>query len=162
MGRVRSLDRVVPYVAKGKSDSVKTLKGRTLKPQKNSVNGYFYVQLGRGNMFTVHSLVALAFIGERPPGALVLHADGNGENNAVENLSYGTPMENKEDSIEHGTFCAGEAHPQSKLTTAQVIDMRRRHKNGESMAKLSLAFGVSYLTARNVLNRKTWRWVRED
>lgn len=161
-GRVRSVDRVVPYVANGKAKSSKSLKGKVLKQTKNAVNGYLYVHLGRGKISTVHALVALAFIGCRPKGAMVLHKDGNRENNSSENLEYGSSLENRKDSIKHGTACFGESHPQSKLTASQVLEMRFRAKGGEPVSRLALEFGVSYLTARNVVNRVTWRWLDEN
>lgn len=51
----------------------------------------------------VHSLVAAAFIGPRPPGADVRHLDGNPGNNRFTNLVYGTRSENNYDSVRHGT-----------------------------------------------------------
>lgn len=161
-GRVRSIDRTVPYVARGKATSTKFLKGVVLAQTKNSVNGYLYVHLGRGKIDSVHSLVALTFIGPRSEGALVLHGDGNGENNALKNLEYGTPIKNQEDAIKHGTFCSGEAHPQAKLTALQVVDIRKRAKAGEAMSRIALSLNISYLTIRNIVSRKTWRWIRED
>lgn len=51
----------------------------------------------------VHILVAAAFIGPRPDGAQIRHLDGNGLNNEVSNLMYGTPSENLADAVRHGT-----------------------------------------------------------
>jgi hypothetical protein len=51
----------------------------------------------------VHHLVAEAFIGPRPEDAVVRHFDGNSDNNAASNLSYGTPSENSADQVRHGT-----------------------------------------------------------
>lgn len=63
-----------------------------------SGNGYLYTA-GR----TIHSLVCEAFHGRRPEGAEVRHLDGNRLNNAAENLRWGTPSENRHDSVRHGT-----------------------------------------------------------
>ena len=161
-GRVRSLDRYIPYIAKGKAESKQFRKGRILVQTKNSVTGYLYVHLGRGKIDSVHSLIALTFIGDRPQGAFVCHKDGNRENNARDNLEYGTPLENFGDMVSHGTMCNGEKHPQAKLTAAEVIDIRKRAKAGEPMSRIALSSGVSYLTVRNIVNRKTWRWISED
>lgn len=52
---------------------------------------------------SVHSLVAEAFLGPRPEGQEVRHLDGNGMNNDVSNLVYGTRQQNQRDRVEHGT-----------------------------------------------------------
>ena len=50
----------------------------------------------------VHTLVAQAFIGERPsPEHEVLHNDGDPWNNSVSNLRYGTTRENAQDRERH-------------------------------------------------------------
>lgn len=101
-GRVRSIDRKVSHAASGHI----TLKGRMLKPAKGK-RGYFHVNLTkerRGKTFTVHRLVALAFIGEPPfAGADCCHWDDDKENNHVSNLRWGTRSDNVQDSIRNGT-----------------------------------------------------------
>lgn len=77
--------------------------GRLLKPGKAS-HGYYTVSFGRNNSKTVHSLVALAFIGPCPKGMEILHIDGSRTNNALSNLRYGTRTENILDAIKHGSW----------------------------------------------------------
>lgn len=77
--------------------------GRFLKPGKAS-HGYYTVSFGRNNSKTVHSLVALAFLGPCPKGMEVLHIDGTRTNNAVSNLRYGTRTDNILDAIKHGSW----------------------------------------------------------
>ena len=104
MGRVRSVDRLLyHYNWRAKANRAHKIKGRMLRPGKAS-HGYFTVALGRGNSRTVHSLVAEAFIGPRPEGCEVLHADGSRDNNRAANLRYGTRSENNLDAVKHGTL----------------------------------------------------------
>lgn len=67
--------------------------------------GYLTVTLsrpGERHAYTVHRLVAEAFIGPKPEGWHTCHRDGDKTNNAVANLSYGTPSENEHDKVRHG------------------------------------------------------------
>lgn len=72
-----------------------------------SGSGYMYVKVvdnsGRSRSRTAHSLIAEAFYGPRPDGLEVRHLDGVYTNNTPGNLCYGTPSENRYDSVRHGT-----------------------------------------------------------
>lgn len=72
-----------------------------------SGSGYLYVKvvddMGRKRSRTVHTVVAEAFHGQRPEGMEVRHLDGVRTNNSAANLCYGTPSENRYDSVRHGT-----------------------------------------------------------
>lgn len=77
------------------------IKERTINSQ-----GYYCVSLsrdGKSRMFNVHSLVAKAFLGDCPKGQCVRHKDGNRLNPLAENLAYGTPADNHEDMVNHGS-----------------------------------------------------------
>jgi thymidylate synthase (FAD) len=66
-------------------------------------NGYLVVGLNRPGeqiLRTVHSLVAEAFLGCRPAGHEVRHADHNRLNPIWSNLSYGPPEANASDRVE--------------------------------------------------------------
>lgn len=100
-GRVRSESRVITRV-----DGIKhPVRERILKTTPDT-SGYPLVVLQREGVQrtkTVHSLVALAFLGTPPPGNHVRHKDGSRDNNCLENLEYGTHGENMLDSVAHGT-----------------------------------------------------------
>jgi NUMOD4 motif/HNH endonuclease len=98
LGRVRSLPRRLTYGGRMR-------QGKVLSPGMNS-DGYLTVVLckdARRLTVAVHRLVALAFLGPRPPGQEVRHLDGTRTNNALPNLSYGTRSQNQIDSVQHGT-----------------------------------------------------------
>lgn len=103
-GRVLSMPRTVGDARKRK------LPGRILSP-KTDRGGYLVVLLyrpgSRPSTRTVHSLVAEAFIGPRPPGCHVLHGDDDPANCDLGNLRYGTPAENERDKIDHGRHPTG-------------------------------------------------------
>jgi hypothetical protein len=58
---------------------------------------------GDRRSFLVHILLATTFHGPRPEGAEVRHLDGNSRNNHVDNLAWGTRLENMQDVARHGT-----------------------------------------------------------
>ena len=77
--------------------------GRFLKPCDTRF-GHRMVMLGRGNNRLVHRLVMEAFVGPRPDGFEVRHLNGNGADNRLANLAYGTRTENIRDALAHGTW----------------------------------------------------------
>lgn len=86
---VRSLSRWVNY-------GTQFVNGRILK-QKVKTNGYFYVTFsynGVDKQFSVHRLVAQAFIENPKNKAFVNHINGIKTDNRIENLEWCTPSEN--------------------------------------------------------------------
>ena len=138
---------------------------RILKPGLNKTGtGYYQVTLSDGprtvTNVLVHHLVGRAFIGPRPEGALLRHLDGDSRNNRDTNLVYGTPAENQADRIRHGTHNKGERHGVSKLTDAQVAEIKRRYRRGYGPA-LAAEFGVARHTITRIAAGKTWSHIQE-
>jgi hypothetical protein len=81
-------------------------------------NGYRYVRFYKtlrhvGARFerTIHSLVCEAFHGPKPtPRHEVRHLNGYSLDNAASNLAWGTPRENRLDSVRHGTHYFSKSH----------------------------------------------------
>ncbi len=75
-----------------------THTSKILQPIKMK-NGRLYVTLsvdGFSRKHTIHSLVASAFLGSRPPDHETTHKDGDFTNNAATNLEYVTHQENQQ------------------------------------------------------------------
>jgi hypothetical protein len=101
LGRIRRLDHTITYV----TGRTQRLKGMVLRSVVRR-DGRFEVRLnrdGQGQTRYVHHLVALAFIGPRPPGLDICHNDGDCSNNLPSNLRYGTKSSNMLDAVRHGT-----------------------------------------------------------
>lgn len=101
LGRVRSVERLVVD-----SHGRRRLYPSKVLTPKVRKNGYLEVPLRRNGSAKhkrVHQLVMLAFVGECPEGMEVRHADRNRSNCRLDNLSYGTHLENMADQAAHGT-----------------------------------------------------------
>jgi hypothetical protein len=126
---------------------------------------YLYVSVSCKRM-QAHRLVLLAFAGPCPPGMQCRHLDGNPKNNRVENLAWGTPLENAADKHRHGTTARGpwmaknrvrgERHHKAKLTEQQVREVL---DSCESHAALGRRFGVNKTTIFAIRRGKNWRSV---
>ena len=114
---------------------------------------------GRSVFFRVHVLVAEAFIGARPKGLLVAHADGVKANNRVENLRYATRKENAEDARKHGTIRIGARSPQAKLTPEKVLWAKAqyvRFSKTHGANVLAQKLGVSRAALLDAISGKNW------
>ena len=82
-------------------------KAAMLRPWERSKGHYLCVTLcldAEVSKRYVHELVLEAFDRPRPePHFQVRHLDGNPRNNRLTNLAWGTPAENAQDKIRHGT-----------------------------------------------------------
>jgi len=101
LGRVRSLDRKIPY-----KDGFKQAKGKLMKLTKNRL-GYMVVTLqkDRKRYFSiVHRLVAKAFIPNPENKREVNHIDSIKDNNNVNNLEWSTRKENMDHWQKNSVF----------------------------------------------------------
>ena len=73
--------------------NIRNAKGHILKPWLDG-GGHYQIQLGRGNKFTLHRLIALTFIPEVDGKPYVDHINQNKTDNRVENLRWATRSEN--------------------------------------------------------------------
>jgi hypothetical protein len=140
--------------AKGPRSNLKPLIGR---------KGYFRIcmhQDGSKRYATIHSLVLESFVGPRPNGAECRHINGINTDNRLCNLQWGTSSENYEDKRKHGTAQVGELHGMSKLTIAQVLEIRSARMATKSRvwgAKiLARKFGVSRSAVECAANGRNW------
>lgn len=92
-GRIRSKDKVVPC----RGGKTRNVNGKLRKVFQNS-KGYMTVVLSKHNKlktFTVHQLVAQAFIPGFIKGMEVNHKDGDPSNNFLVNLELSNPSHNQ-------------------------------------------------------------------
>ena len=125
-----------------------------LKNQFVLRNGYKAVSLskdGKQKNYTIHSLVLLTFLGDRPsPKYQAMHLDGDKKNNSLSNLKWGTVRENHLDKKNHGTFQEGEKHGMHKLNKEQVLLIRNSSLSQVHFAKLFSVTPQCIAYARNI------------
>lgn len=132
----------------------------TIKGAPIARNGYRVVNLWTANIgrvYTVHSLVAEAFIGPRPEGWSVNHIDGDKLNNLPENLEYMTLADNTRHQARTGLGVRGERSPFAKLTEAQAKEIKIRSNNGERTSALAKEFGVGSPIISQIKNGSRWK-----
>lgn len=137
--------------------------GRVLRPRIDS-NGYACVSLWEGGVQLhrrVHQLVAHAFIGPQAPGMEVCHINGHPADNRLENLRYGTPTQNSNDRIIHGTANRGERHGMAKLTKNDVLEIRRLIQAGHTHEEIAPRYGITANHVGKIRHRERWGWLEE-
>lgn len=120
--------------------------GRTLRGAVSASDGYTRVMLSVGGVAkcrTVHSLVAEAFLGERPDGYEVNHRDTNKRNNRRDNLEYITGSANMRHASEHRLL------RHQRVWSDDVKAIRERFRAGESAETLANEYGLSIAGIRN-------------
>ncbi|HET8744630.1 MAG TPA: NUMOD4 motif-containing HNH endonuclease [Ramlibacter sp.] len=150
-GLVRSEARMVRHPSGGE----KLVRERLLAPCKNNA-GYVFVTLsqqGQTATRAVHLLVLEAFAGPCPPGMECRHLDGDKGNAALANLVWGTPTENGQDRLRHGTQAQGERHGASKVTAARAALIRGDPRPQDAIAA---DHKVSQATVSNIKRGRHW------
>lgn len=124
---------------------VKSFKGknpRIIKPTLTN-GGYLKVDLrtgGRYKTFSVHRLVAKAFLPKVEDKPDVNHKDGHKLNNYVDNLEWVTHQENAQHAVKAGLNPLGEDNYQAQLTNEQVLYCREVYiPNDKSFGATALA-----------------------
>ena len=115
------------------------------------------VSIGRKRRAYVHVLVLEAFVGPRPADKPhTRHLDGDGANNRVENLRWGSVAENQADTIRHGRTTRGEKNTQAKLSKDDVLAIRDARSSGVRLKALAWQYGVAVSSISRAANGVRW------
>lgn len=126
----------------------------------NKRTGYAQMTLGKQyqaalghpqRTVTVPWLVCRLVHGPPPEGLYVLHSCGRNLCAAEAHLSWGTPLQNILDAIDHGTRRTGENHPNARYSNATVAELRQRVAAGESANRVAPTLGMGVSHAYKIL-----------
>lgn len=135
-GRVRSCDRYITY----KNGVIRFHKGKEMKLGKDRY-GYYMVNLSN-RTYSVHRLVAQAFIPNPDNKPCIDHIDCNKTNNNVNNLRWVTHKENSNNplTLQHiGETSKGRSVSEETKQKLREASLGRKHTE-ETKKKLSEAF----------------------
>jgi len=141
LGRIRSVDRVIPHRLHG----TLKLKGMIRKTRPDGQYGYLIVTLSKEGVrkcFKVHRLIAITWIGLYPEGEQVRHGPNGKLDNSVDNLCYGTAKENYNDRYRDNTAMCQLRHSRNVR--------RSDGKEFTSVSAAALETGRPYGSIRNV------------
>src|SRR5262245_13116164 len=130
---------------------VQGARGHVLTPETNA-KGYYRVTVrsrakGKRRLrVSVHSLVANAFIGERPENCEINHKDRIRINNRASNLEYLTHLENMRYS----------GPPNKRLTADQVREIKTSVRAGISTKLIAEKFSLHRRHVNKIMRGETW------
>lgn len=149
-----------PKYAVSNMGNVIGVRGNLIKPYDRKGNGYLSVWIS-GRNFTIHSLVMLAFVGERPPKNVINHINGVPWDNRLDNLEYCTQSYNRKQDFIHGRqSLRGEKNTQAKLTENEVLKIVKQYKTGKyTYSELAKKYGVHTSGISNIFNGHCWSYL---
>ena len=112
-----------------------------------------------GKTYLAHRFSYTLAKGEIPEGMVVRHTCDNPKCVNPSHLLVGTHQDNSNDAVERGRTARGERSGVAKLTEADVVEIRARYADGQSMSGIARDLGASRDSVRAVAEGRTWRHV---
>jgi hypothetical protein len=153
--KISSSCRVIRIHTTSRSSAGTELSGRVIRGYRlfklvNKDGKQVYIRAAR--------LMLMTFVGP-PPTAThqAAHNDNHKDNNAISNLRWATPKENNADKIKHGTRQVGENSGTARLTSREVLEIRKLFDAGENnLTAIARKFGCGRTTIGHIINSRTW------
>lgn len=157
LGRVRSVDRMVPHARHGLTKQASKILSPAI------TDGYYKVALSMNRSlrsFRVHRLVAAAFVDNPSKLQEVNHKDGNKLNNEASNLEWCTHSQNVQHAFDSGLAVAlrGSQNGNSKLSTEDVLAIRSEYDYGKvTLLQLAGKYGCSKRNVLDIVHKRIWK-----
>lgn len=134
-------------------------KGRVLSARQKE-SGHLNVSLGARNTKKVHRLVLETFVGPCPAGLECLHADGDPTNNRLDNLRWGTRLDNRADMRKHAQlYRRRQGATWLSEETIRAIKRDLAAPDCPTQRVLAVKYGVHENTINNINRGYTHKWV---
>lgn len=160
-GRIKSLG-----IYHGKTNNY-FYKPHIIKSNKTR-EGYLIVCLtnyGDRKYFSIHRLVAIAFINNPNNYKEVNHKDSNRTNNMVTNLEWCTRSYNCKYSYSHNNrkhidvHLKGENNPNSRFTNNDIKDMIKLRNKGLKFREIAEKYNTTADYVSQIYNKKIWKHI---
>jgi len=113
---------------------------------------------GENKIVSVHQLVLKHFGPPQPPNTTPDHINRIKTDNRIENLRWATPEQQRENSVP--ARLKGETNGASKLTEAQVKEIKQKYADGIPSRELGKEYGVSKTLILYIKSGKLWSEVK--
>ncbi len=134
--------------------------GRWKRMSASKSKGLYYVlslyRCGKKYLRKVHHLLLETFVSPRIPGLVCRHLNGDSLDNSLENLCWGTSLENSADTIRQGRSPKGEKSHTAKLSERDIAAIL---VSPETAAKMAQRFHVSIQNVNCIRQGITWKHV---
>jgi len=161
LGSVRSLDRYETCPGRHPKPYKRFRAGVLIKPQLSNT-GYLQVGLkkhGLNKVFSVHRLVALAFVENVNNLPEVNHLDGDKKNNLHVNLEWTDRAGNSLHSTQVLKKNRGEDNSSSILTEEQILEIKDLLLKGLSQTEVASIYGVTNHAIHRIQHGYNWAWL---
>ena len=107
-----------------------------------------------------HRLVWMAANGQIPEGQTINHINGVKDDNRIANLDLATMSEQRNHAIAvlnvDRRHPKGSLHPKTKLTEADVLEIRRLRQAGWMVKEIAAKYEMKTRAISAICNRRTW------
>ena len=112
-------------------------------------------------VYPAHRFIWEHLYGELPKDLFVCHSCDNRKCVNPSHLFVGTHEENMSDMSEKGRSpkMPGEKNPAAKLKTENILDIRKRKADGETLEEIANRYKISFQHVSDIVNLKRWKHI---
>lgn len=124
-------------------------------------SGYGQLVVGKGKREYAHRVSYRLYVGGIPGGLHVCHRCDNRQCVNPAHLFLGTNADNVRDKVEKGRQARGVTGGMAKLTGADVVAIRERHRSGALQRELAVEYAVGQDQISRIVNHQSWAHIPE-